>query len=250
MSEFRGFPKEGISFFRGLARNNRREWFQARKEVFEEQVRRPMCDLVNALNQAMMEFAPDYVTDPAKAIYRIYRDTRFSADKTPYKTHIAASFTRRGLVKHQGAGYYFSVSDREIEVGGGVYLPLPETLLAIRTHIAEHHEEFRRLSEAREVRRLFGEMQGERLSRVPKGFASDHSAADLLRHKQFLFYIVLEPDMAATPRLLPDLVKRFRAMTPWIAFLNAPVVAERKAAAKLAPGAFRATASPGRGGRG
>src|SRR5690349_1702816 len=72
-SGFPGFPKEAMQFFRGLARNNNRDWFQPRKPVFEEQVKRPMYELVDAVNTAMKRFAPDYVTDPAKAVYRIYR---------------------------------------------------------------------------------------------------------------------------------------------------------------------------------
>ena len=102
---FPGFPPEAMTFLRGLARNNRREWFLPRKEVFEECVRAPMIRLVEALNAAMADFAPAYVTDPHKAVFRIYRDVRFSADKTPYKTHIAAAFSRRGMVKHGAAGY-------------------------------------------------------------------------------------------------------------------------------------------------
>src|SRR5512140_2573771 len=99
-SGFPGFSSEAVQFFRGLARNNNREWFQPRKAVFDEQVKRPMGELVNALNAAMAGFAPDYVTEPEKAIFRIYRDTRFSKDKTPYKNHIAASFARRGMPKN------------------------------------------------------------------------------------------------------------------------------------------------------
>src|SRR6476646_9496914 len=94
---FSGFPAEGMQFFRSLARNNRREWFQPRKHIYDEQVKAPMAELVGALCAEMMRFAPDYVAEPAKAIYRIYRDTRFSKDKTPYKTHIAAVFPRRGM---------------------------------------------------------------------------------------------------------------------------------------------------------
>ena len=89
---FQGFPEAGMQFFRSLARNNRREWFQPRKHIYEEQVKAPMAELVTALNAEMMRFAPDHVVEPAKAIYRIYRDTRFSKDKTPYKTHVAAIF--------------------------------------------------------------------------------------------------------------------------------------------------------------
>src|SRR5207247_1550421 len=108
-----------------------------------------MLELVTAVMQALADFAPEYVSDPNKAIFRIYRDTRFSKDKTPYKTHIAAVFTPRGA--DRGSGYYFSVSADEIEAGGGVYMPPPEDLLTIRGYLAENHEEFRRLSTARGV---------------------------------------------------------------------------------------------------
>ena len=107
---FEGFPREAMTFFRALARHNHRDWFLAHKEVYEESVRRPTTALVEALNAALMEFAPAYATEPAKAVYRIYRDVRFSSDKTPYKTHVAASFSRRGMPKHAAAGYYFGVS--------------------------------------------------------------------------------------------------------------------------------------------
>jgi len=227
-SGFPGFPPEGVQFFRGLARNNRREWFQPRKAIFEESVKAPMLELVSALNAALMKYAPQYVTDPAKAVYRFYRDTRFSKDKSPYKQQIAASFPRRGLERHVGAGFYCAVSHKEVAVGGGIYMPLPETLLAVRHHIAEHHEELRRITNSRTVRKLFGELQGEQLSRTPKGFPPDHPADDLLRRKQFLLYIELPPDTVTTPRLFREIETRFRAMAPFLEFLNAPLAPARK----------------------
>jgi uncharacterized protein (TIGR02453 family) len=226
-SGFPGFPAEAITFYKGLARNNKREWFQPRKPVFEEKVKAPMVELVNALNQSMMAFAPDYVTDAPKAIYRIYRDTRFSPDKTPYKTQIAASFARRGMEKHGAAGYYFAISHKGVDVGGGIYMPPPETLLAVRTHIAERHAEFRRLASGAAVKRLFGAMQGEQLSRVPKGFAAEHPAADLLRFKQYLLFTSLDADMVTTPKLFVELEKRFRALAPFLDFLNAPLIGKK-----------------------
>ena len=180
-TRFPGFPAEAMQFFRGLARNNHRDWFLPRKPVFEEKVKRPMWELVEALNGALAQFAPEYVTDPAKAIYRFYRDTRFSKDKSPYKEQIAASFRRRGLCDTGGAGYYFSVSHKELAVGGGIYMPAPETLRAVRHYIAGNYEELRRITGARAVLRLLGDLQGEQLTRVPKGFAKDHPAEDLLR---------------------------------------------------------------------
>ena len=99
-ASFPGFPKAGLAFLADLKQNNTRDWFQPRKEIFESQVKAPMAALVEAFNSHLVKFAPDYDNHPAKAVYRIYRDTRFSKDKTPYKTHIAAILPRRGLQKH------------------------------------------------------------------------------------------------------------------------------------------------------
>jgi uncharacterized protein (TIGR02453 family) len=223
-SGFPGFPDEGIRFMHALAHNNRRDWFQPRKHIFEGHVKAPMTEMVVALNHAMMEFAPEYVTDPAKAIFRIYRDTRFSKDKTPYKDHIAASFPRHGMPKTGEGGYYFSVSHKEIEVGGGVYMPQPDTLLEIRRHIAGNHEELRRLIADRPVKRLFGDLLGDQLTRVPKGFAADHPAADLIRFKSYVLFTTLPPDIATTPRLYTEVLKRFRAISPFLNFITRPVL--------------------------
>jgi uncharacterized protein (TIGR02453 family) len=224
-SGFPGFPAEGLAFFAALQRHNRREWFQPRKAIFEEKLKQPMRELVGAVNSAMRSFAPEYATDPDKAIYRIYRDTRFSKDKTPYKDHIAASFSRRG--DKAGAGYYFAISHKEVAIGGGIYMPEPQTLVAIRQHLAERHEEFRKIAAARAVRRLFTAVQGEQLTRVPKGYPCDHPAADLLRMKQYLLYVELPPDLGTTPALYTEVVKHFRAMTPFVEFLNAPLRGKR-----------------------
>lgn len=222
------FPPEALTFFRGLARNNNRDWFQPRKSTYEQKVKQPMVELVERLNSSLRSFAPELVTDPAKAVYRIYRDTRFSADKTPYKTHIAASFHRRGTVAHGQGGYYVAVSHKEVAVGGGVYMPEPPVLLGIRQHIAEHHKELRKILAAKKVRDLLGEMQGEQLSRVPKGFCADHPAADLLRFKRFILYTTLPAELATTPELFSEVLTRFRVMKPFLDFLSAPGDRARK----------------------
>jgi len=221
-SRFPGFPPEALAFFRELRANNHRDWFQPRKAVFEEKVKQPMRQLVEALNGALAGFAPEYVTDPEKAVYRIYRDTRFSADKTPYKDHIAASFHRRTSAAQGDAGYYVAVSDKEVAIGGGVYMPSPETLLALRQAIAQRHEELRRILRAAAVRKLLGELQGEQLSRTPKGFPCDHPAADLLRFKGYILYKTLPAELAATPQFYGEVLKRFRAMAPFLQFLTPP----------------------------
>jgi uncharacterized protein (TIGR02453 family) len=226
-SRFPGFPPEALQFFRSLARNNNRDWFQPRKVAFEEQVRQPMRELVVALNDGMKGFAPEYATDPAKAIYRIYRDTRFSKDKTPYKDHIAASFFRSGTGPHKYGGYYVHVSHKEVAVGGGVYMPEPEVLLEIRQHIAGNYQKLRKILAAPAVKRSLGELQGDQLSRVPKGFAATHPAADLLRFKSFILYTNLEPELATSPQLFVEVLTRFKTMKPFLDFLTAPSAKKR-----------------------
>jgi uncharacterized protein (TIGR02453 family) len=221
-SRFPGFPPEGLQFMRNLARHNNRDWFQPRKETFEEQVRQPMRELVEALNEGMKGFAPEYATDPAKAIYRIYRDTRFSKDKTPYKDHIAASFYRSGTGPHKYGGYYLHVSHKEVAVGGGVYMPEPDVLLEIRQHIAENHQKLRKILAAPAVRRSLGGLYGDQLARVPKGFLAAHPAADLLRFKSFILYANLDAELATTPQLFSEVLTWFRAMKPFLDFLTAP----------------------------
>jgi uncharacterized protein (TIGR02453 family) len=227
-TRFPGFPREALEFFRGLARHNEREWFQARKEIFDNQLKAPMRDLVERLNAELRGFAPEYVTDPDKAIYRIYRDTRFSADKTPYKLHIAASFQGRGMQARGTGGFYVAVSHKEVAVGGGVYMPDPAMLLAIRNGIAQRHEDLRKILRSATVRKLLGELQGEQLTRVPKGFAADHPAADLLKFKRLFLYVELPPELALTSALQPEIVKRFRAMTPFLRFLATALSAKKR----------------------
>ena len=229
MAGFSGFPQEGMQFLRGLKKNNKREWFQPRKQVFDEKVKAPMEQLVEAVNSKLVTFAPLYITEPKKAIYRIYRDTRFSNDKTPYKTHIAASLTRSGLQRLISAGFYFSVSPEQIEVAGGVYMPGPDQLRLLRAHIAEHHSELEALLKNATLKKLMGELWGEKFARMPKGYPQDHPAGDLLRAKHWVLYDTerVDPKLATTTKLLPDLVKRFQAMTPFVEFLNRPLSATR-----------------------
>ena len=224
MARFSGFPKAGFQFLRDLKKNNDREWFQERKSVYEECVKGPMTELVLALGEEFEQFAPEYLTDPRKAIYRIHRDTRFSNDKTPYKTHVAASFNHKALAKHAAAGFYFHLSPAEILMGGGVYMPGSAELLAIRRHIAEEPAAYETHVQGRTFKRYFGEVTGEKLSRPPKGFPADHPAVETLKQKQFLAGATLEPELALSPKLLPELTKRFKAIAPFIDYLNEPLL--------------------------
>ena len=222
-TRYPGFPPEARTFLADLKANNNRDWFQPRKEIFEQKVKAPLTELVLALGEALRETAPELETDPKKAIYRIYRDVRFSHDKSPYKTHVAAIFGPRGVCKHAGAGTYFHFSADEVLVAGGVYEPGSPELLAVRRHLAENADDFRDILANRAFRRTFGDMVDERLKRVPKGFSAGHPAADLLVYKRFIVVDRLPPDIVETPKFHRELLKRFALMLPFIRFLNRPL---------------------------
>lgn len=211
-------PAEALTFLRGLAKNNNRDWFHARKETYETKCKAPMLGLIEAVNAELMEFAPEHVTDPKKALYRIHRDTRFSADKTPYKTNVAAIFPHRSLGKHVSAGFYFHVSTDEVAIGAGMYMPGPDELRAVRTLLLDRHEEFRKLAKLSE--KAMGPLEGEAVARMPKGFDPESPAADLIRRKQWLYWKVLDPEVAATNKLRGEIVKCFKASAPLVNLLN------------------------------
>lgn len=225
---FPGFSPDALSFLRALKRNNRRDWFQPRKEKFEALIKAPMLELIECLNQQLMDFAPQYITPPQKAVYRIYRDTRFSKDKTPYKTHVSAIFPHSHAVKREGAVFYFHFTEKELLIFGGAWAPERDELLAYRAHLAEHHEEFRRILAEKQLKRLVGSLEGEQLSRMPKGFCEDHPAESLLRHRQWYLESTLDAKVIASPKVVSEIARRFALMAPMVEFLNRPFAHKQK----------------------
>src|SRR5437764_7062727 len=134
------FSAEALKFLRALKRNNRRAWFNAHRDDYEAHIRQPMFEIIERLGADFRQFAPELVASPKASMYRIHRDTRFSENKAPYKTHVAAVFPTRGLAKHEGAGLYFHVSTEEVWVGGGIYMPQPHHPHAAREHIASNEK--------------------------------------------------------------------------------------------------------------
>jgi uncharacterized protein (TIGR02453 family) len=216
------FSPQAIAFLRALKRHNNREWFKARQERYDALLRTPMLAVIERLARDFEAFAPDQVASP-RSLYRIYRDTRFSENKTPLKTHVAAVFPRRGLERHQGAGLYFEVATDWVWVGGGLYAPDPRQLQTVREHIAANSTRFRSIVEAPGFRRGVGRLEGERLQRMPRGFAPGHPAADYLKHRQFLAAREFPASFAYSPRFYRGLLDVFRRIAPLIAFLNEPL---------------------------
>jgi len=217
------FTQDSLKFLRALKRNNRRDWFDPRKPLFESTLKAPMLKVVEAVTHAMTDFAPGHVRPAQKCMMRIYRDTRFSNDKTPYKTRVAAWWSRHGLEKTSGGGFYFHLSATELVIAAGVYMPEREQLMAIRTFLLDHHNELRKLLADKNLRRLFQLDHGELLSRPPKGFPKDHPATDLLKCRQWAVVAKLPPEAALDPSLVKQIVTHFRAAAPLVALLNQPL---------------------------
>jgi uncharacterized protein (TIGR02453 family) len=219
------FSTEALRFLRSLARNNRREWFMPRKGEFERVLREPMLALIEEINRAMTAFSPGHVQPPPKIMMRIYRDTRFSADKRPYKSHIAAWWSPMGIHRTSGAGYYLHLAPKEAIIAAGVYMPDREQLLAIRTFLLEHHAEVRRHLEDKRLRRLMDSFSGEPLSRAPKGFPKEHPAMDLLLCRQWGVAGTVAPEAALKPDFAGKVIERFRLAAPLVNSLNKPLLA-------------------------
>jgi uncharacterized protein (TIGR02453 family) len=214
------FTPKSLSFLRALKRNNNREWFRTRKGDYEQHVRGPMIEVLARLSSDFPSFAPELVADPKVSLFRIYRDTRFSSDKTPLKTAIAAHFPSRHFARNQGAGLYFEVAPAWVWIGGGMYMPSTSDLQAIRNQIATTHPRLHRLVTAPAFKRTVGELTGDRLSRVPTGYQRDHPAAHYLQFKQFIGGCEYEAGFATSPRFYPELLRVFKAVTPLVRFLN------------------------------
>jgi uncharacterized protein (TIGR02453 family) len=219
------FQPAALTFLRNLAKHNDRAWFQPRKTQFEAELRDPMLAIVRKITDAMMDFAPNHVRPAEKSLFRIYRDTRFSNDKRPYKTHIAAWWRHEGLAKTSGAGYYFHVSAKEVIIAAGAYMPEKEQLAAIRHWLLDHHAEFKKLLQRPAVRRTFDEFEGNALTRPPKGFPCEHPGMDLIRCRQWGLAAELPAKTALKKDIAETVIRYFKIAAPVVDALNTPIAA-------------------------
>jgi uncharacterized protein (TIGR02453 family) len=216
---------EGLKFLRGLERHNDRDWFNERKAVYEAELKEPMLAIIRKITEAMLEFAPNHVRPAEKSLFRIYRDTRFSNNKLPYKTHVAAWWSHTGMEKTSGAGYYFQVSPKGVVIAAGAYMPEKEQLAAIRHWLLENHVGFRRILEKPAVRRTFTTFEGEMLTRPPKGFPPEHAAMDLIKCKQWALRTELPVETALEANFAQTVIRHFKLLAPFVDALNTPIAA-------------------------
>ena len=228
MGEFGGFTPATQRFFRSLAKNNNKQWFEEHRSIYEQSLREPMKALIEALDARLGSFAPEIVGDPKRSLFRINRDIRFSKDKSPYKTNAGCWLYHRDAGRGVGqdadaggAGYYFHLDGKASFVAGGIWMPARPVLNKIRDRIADNPAALRKILAAKPFATRFGPPDREsQLTRIPRGFPADHPDGDLLRLQSFTVGRAVPLSMLGSTRLVTRLADDFAVMLPLVRWLN------------------------------
>lgn len=212
--------KETLDFLKKLGRNNNRDWFQANKKAFDA-AQDNMTAFTGYLIGEVGKFDDAVAAiDPKSCIFRIYRDVRFSKDKSPYKTNLGVYISPGGR-KSMQPGYYFHVQPGQSFIAAGKHIPDGPETLKIRNAIASNTGEFLKIADKKSFKDQFGEMRGDRLKSAPKGFDQDHKAVEYLRLKEFMAFRELHDNKFLLSAEFPKyLVKTMKDMYPLVAFLR------------------------------
>ena len=222
------FESHALAFFRGLKKHNAKPWFEAHREDYEQHVRGPLTGLVREMDSRFADFAPEFVGDPKRSMFRLNRDIRFSADKSPYKTHAACWFfhvggsSKVGREAHGGgAGFYFHLEPGASMLGGGCWMPLRPALNKFRVAIARDPRGFEKLVLAPKLKRGLGALSEESmLKRAPRGYDEAHPAARWLKFQSFTVGKRLSDAEVTSARLTGILQSHYEVMLPLVRWLN------------------------------
>jgi uncharacterized protein (TIGR02453 family) len=211
-------------FFLGLSENNTKEWFESHRDTYETAVKKPFIKLVEDVMRGVSEFDTHLPLSAQKSIFRINRDIRFSKDKSPYKTHVAATLSDESK-NPDAAGYYFMLSAKGLELGGGIYQPNKEAIEKIRSEIFYHSEEFDKLLMNRDFKSKFGILKGEKNKIVPDPYKQILQTQPLIANKQFFYWAeFLDPSIVESPDLADIIISHFAAGAAMNSFLRRAVL--------------------------
>ena len=217
----RYFTKQTFAFLAALAGNNERGWFEAHRQDYENFVRTPALDLISDMSGEMPAISRHFLAQPKKAggsLMRIYRDTRFSKDKTPYKTNIGIQFRHEAGKDIHAPGYYLHIEPGGCFIGIGLWHPDADTLFKIRAAIAQNGDAWMAARDDQSFRKHFT-LEGDALANAPRGFAKDHPLAEDLKRKDFIGMAALNEATVTSTKLRSQAVERFRQAAPYMRFL-------------------------------
>ncbi len=207
-----------LLFLKELAANNNREWFQDNKKWYEES-REKMLFITDVLINEIGKFDPEIKgIGPKDCLFRIFRDVRFSKDKHPYKTNFG-SFICKGGRKSMNPGYYFHVEPEVSFIAGGIYMPPSETLRTIRSYMAEHAEDFLKITNDKAFKKDFPEMYDDQLKTAPKGFPKDHEHIDILKYKSYIFSRNMDDKVVSSDKYIEKMLDNYKRLYPVNEFL-------------------------------
>lgn len=211
--------QEVLHFLSELKANNHKEWFDQNRETYQE-CRKKILFLTELLIHEVGKFDPEIgAQDPKNCVFRIFRDVRFSNDKTPYKTNMG-TYIAKGGRKSVSAGYYLHIEPGSSFVGGGAYSPPADALKAFRTEIFDHPDEFKRLINAESFKKLYPELYNDQLKTAPKGFQKDFPDIDLLKYKSYAFGSTISDSVVASDVFVEKIVYSMKVLHPVNRFLN------------------------------
>lgn len=225
MGQTQYFTPELFRFLGQLKRNNDREWFVANKARYEAAVRDPFLRLIADCAPLIEEISPYFVADPSPnggSMMRIYRDIRFSKDKSPYKTAVAAHFCHESAKEESSPAFYLRLEPGNSMVGGGMWRPETNSLKKVRDAIAKNSEKWRKATSANGFRVAFG-MGGESLVRAPRGYDENHPFIEDIKRKDFVAGAALRDAEVCSPNFPETFVKYLRLMAPYMKFLTEAV---------------------------
>lgn len=214
-----------FAFFRDLAENNTREWFAEHKPRYEAEVKAPLLDFIRAFAPRLEKISPHLVADDrgnGGSMFRIHRDTRFSKDKTPYKTHGAIQFRHEAGKDAHAPGFYLHLGPDEVFVGAGIWRPERSVAEAIRSQILARPEAWTQASTAKSFARHF-ELRGEGYKRPPAGVPADHPLLEDLKRKDFIAVAEMDEAAAGSPGFMNEVAARYRAASDFTRFLTEAV---------------------------
>jgi len=220
---FTGFPSDMFRFMAELKRNNDRDWFNENKARYKSSVLAPMSSFIAAMDTKLAKVSDCFVADPRPnggSMFRIYRDVRFSKDKSPYKEHIACHFRHMAGKDAHAPGFYMHFEEGDVFFGGGIWHPPTPELTRIRERISDEPEQWKRATRSVSFRRRFGEISGESLKRPPKGFDADDPMIDDLKRKSFFAVQHVTPARAKAKTFTKDVQSAFVALVPMMRFLT------------------------------
>lgn len=213
---------ELFTFLRELKDNNNREWFQANKVRYEKQVREPLLGFITDFGLRLPEISPHYTADARKSggsLFRIYRDVRFSKDKSPYKTQAGVHFRHEAAKDAHAPGFYLHLEPSDVFVGVGIWHPDSQTLGKIRDAIVDDPERWLTTKTDDDFSRTY-ELAGESLKRAPKGYDPDHPQIEDLKRKDFIGVMTYTETDACQPDFIDEFTDSCRKATPFMEFLT------------------------------